>query len=96
MRYQELLERDHSKIAAHLQAVIDHPTTDPIERAAAQARLGIVQQRIQAEKEAEEQKKAAKSFQPVEFPSASGMVYNKDGKMQTPGGKPKPFTPNKF
>ena len=91
MRYQEILERDESKIISSLKAVIDHPTTIPSERAAAQARLDHLL--AKAEK-AKEQEAGIKAFTPKKF--EPGMVYGKNGQMQTPGGKPAKFVPTKF
>ena len=91
MRYQEILERDDSKVIASLQAVIDHPTTIPSERAAAQARLDHL---VAKAEKAKEQEAGVKAFKPVEF--EPGSVYGKTGKMQTPAGKPARFTPQKF
>lgn len=66
MRYNELFERDYGKIMASLQAMIDHPSTEPELRDAAQRKLNALlskgdaekQAKAQAAKDAEEKAKA--------------------------------------
>ncbi len=95
MRYHELFERDYGKIIADLQALIDHPSTEPALRDSAQKKLVAIQAKVDSEKvDLSKLCSGPSKFKPVSFRKVEKEdEFEPDEK---PKGQYQRFTPRAF